>query len=159
MFRNTEIQQKESRKGFFPDGALSQSSAGLFLKLQDLPYDLLCPFFPSLICSSLTQCLFPMSASESPGKGLCQHKLAAKPPLNAVLRVWGSSSSCSSEQSMNTPNFFLLPHSTKDNYHSLSLPCSHCVEIRSMSFESNPIVARPSFSWSRSFPQSLLIHF
>lgn len=128
LFRNIEVQQKESRKGFFfPAGTFSQSPAGLLLKLQGLPHDLLCSFFPSLIRSSLTQCLFPTSAAGPQGKYLCQHDLAADPALNAVLKVWGSSSSCSDEWSMNTPNFFSHPGSMKDSNISVSLPYSHRV--------------------------------
>lgn len=79
-------------------------------------------FPPSYAAPSLPVCsLFPQ------GKYLCQHDLAADPPSNAVLRVWGSSSSCSNERAMNTPNFFSHPGSMKDNFISASLPCSHYV--------------------------------
>lgn len=164
LFRNIEVQQKESRKGFFPAGTLLQSSAGLLLKLQGLVHDLLCSFFPSLICSSLTQRLIPLTASEPPEKRLCQDDLAADRPLNAALRVWDSSSSCSSEQSMNKPNFFSHPSSKKDNCISLSLPCSHYV-TDSWNWKGNPCLLSQTLqlqdplSFSKSFLQSLLMHF
>lgn len=137
LSRNTEVQQKAWRNGFFPAGTSSQSSAELLLKLQGFPHDALCSFFPSFIHSSLTRCLFPTSASGPQGKPLCQHSPAADTPLEAALSIRGSSSSCSSEGSINTSNFFSHPGSARDNSISLSFPSSHCV-MDSRNWKGNP---------------------
>lgn len=117
LFRKTEVQQKESQTSFFPAGTLSQSCAGLLLKLHCIPHGLLGSFVPSLICStSRSVCLH----GGTQGNHICIHHLAASPPLNAVLRVWGSSS-CS----MSKPN--CLPHRSERRSYFMSPLCSNRV--------------------------------
>lgn len=139
LFRKTEVQQKESGTSFFPAGTLSQSCAGLLLKLHCIPHGLLGSFVPSLICSSSRSvCLH----GRTQGNHICIHHLAASPPLNAVLRVWGSSS-CS--MSLTACHI-----GVKDGHISCHLSAVTVLqtltelEMRSTSSESNPATARPS---------------